>query len=297
MPKKKSLLGPMRANFLILTPACVLLGCGSAMWESGHINIFYAVLILVGAISAHISVNTFNEYYDFKSGLDLRTERTPFSGGTGTLPERPDLASSTLYTAWITLVITALIGVYFVWVRGLALLPLGILGLVIIPLYTTRLNYNPFLCLISPGLGFGPLMVMGTHFVLTGNYSVTAFIASLVPFFLVNNLLLLNQYPDVNADKSVGRRHFPILIGLKGSTLIYGSFLLFTYLSIVLGVYYAYLPEFSLIGLLTIVLAIPAFVGAYRYSENIKKLIPYMGINVIINILTPVLVAVGLFIT
>jgi len=37
-------------------------------------------------------------------------------------------------------------------------------------------------------------------------------------------------------------------------------------------------------------------VGAFRYAEDIKKLIPYMGLNVIITIVTPVLVAIGLFV-
>jgi 1,4-dihydroxy-2-naphthoate octaprenyltransferase len=68
------------------------------------------------------------------------------------------------------------------------------------------------------------------------------------------------------------------------------------YLTIVGGVFLDYLPPISLIGLMTIALAVPSFVGAYRYAEDIKKLIPYMGLNVVINIATPALVAVGLFV-
>ena len=232
----KFLTGPMRLPFLILTPACVLLGLGTALWSSAQVRYLYFILTLIGAISAHISVNAFNEFFDFRSGLDSRTERTPFSGGSGTLPEKPELARLALGTALITLLITGVIGIYFLRIRGLFLLPLGILGLIVVVAYTPWLARNPILCLIAPGLGFGPLMVMGTDFVLTGQYSWTACIASLVPFFLVNNLLLLNQFPDVEADKSVGRRHFPIVIGRRASSFIYGTFLLLTYLSIVLGV-------------------------------------------------------------
>jgi 1,4-dihydroxy-2-naphthoate octaprenyltransferase len=117
-----------------------------------------------------------------------------------------------------------------------------------------------------------------------------------VPFFLVSDLLLLNQFPDVEADRSVGRRHFPITIGRKASSLIYGAFLSAAYLAIALGVYLEYLPKISLIGLITIVIAVPTSIGAFRYAEDIQKLIPYMGLNVLINILTPVLVAIGLFV-
>ncbi|MEW6613904.1 MAG: prenyltransferase [Thermodesulfobacteriota bacterium] len=296
MKEPKYLLGPMRFPFLILTPACVFLGFGTAIWRTHEVNIFYLVLALVGAVCAHISVNALNEYFDFRSGLDFKTERTPFSGGSGTLPEKPDMARSALKTGLITFTITGMIGVYFVYIRGLLLLPLGILGLITIFTYTIWITRYPILCLIAPGLGFGTFMVMGTDFVLTGQYSWTAFIASLVPFFLVSDLLLLNQFPDTEADQSIGRKHFPILVGRQTSSLIYGIFLLSAYLSIIFGVNLGYLPKISLVGLATIVIAVPAFVGAFRHAEDIKKLTPYMGLNVIINIATPVLVATGLFI-
>ena len=296
MSDLKYLLGPMRLPFVILTPACVVLGLGTAVWSSGRVSVLHFILALVGAICAHISVNAFNEYFDFRSGLDTRTERTPFSGGSGTLPERPNLARQALSTALVTFSITGLVGIYFLGVRGLALLPLGLLGLLTVAAYTPWLARYPLLCLIAPGLGFGTLMVMGTDFVLSGAYSWTAFFASLVPFFLVSDLLLLNQFPDVEPDRSVGRRHFPIVIGRRASSVIYGAFLLAAYLSIALGVWLGHLPRTSLIGLLTLVIAVPAGVGAYRHAEDVRKLIPFMGLNVLINILTPVLVAIGLLV-
>jgi 1,4-dihydroxy-2-naphthoate octaprenyltransferase len=195
----KLLLGPMRAPFLVLDPAIVLLGIGAAAWQQVlqgqpvHINWGYAVLVLIGSLAAHISVNALNEYFDFKSGLDFRTMKTPFSGGSGTLPAKPEMANAALATGLISLGIAGLIGIYFLVVHGWALLPLGLLGLIVIVVYTTWLTRNWLLCLVAPGLGFGPLMVMGTAFALTGTYTWTAFVASLVPFFLVSDLLLLNQ--------------------------------------------------------------------------------------------------------
>jgi len=247
-------------------------------------------------VCTHISVNAFNEYDDFKSGLDARTQRTPFSGGSGTLPANPRMAKTALLTALLTFAIVVLVGAYFTWRWGLALLPLGLLGLIIIVVYTPWLTRIPFLCLIAPGLGFGPLMVMGTYFSLTGKYSWTAFIASLVPFFLVSNLLLLNQFPDVEADKTVGRRHFPIRIGRHLSSLIFSSFLVLTYLAIVIGVGLSILPIGSLLGLFTLILAVPLIKGSIANADNIQKLIPFMGNNVLVNLITPVLVAIGLLI-
>ena len=296
MSQLKLLLGPMRVPFLILTPACVLLGIGTAVWTSGHVNLFYLAPIFIGAVCAHISVNAFNEYFDFKSGLDSQTTRTPFSGGSGTLPARPDLARPALNIAWIALAIASLIGVYFLVVRGLALLPLGLLGMFVIITYTTWWTRNPLLCLLAPGLGFGPLVVMGTDFVLTGRYSWIAFVASLLPFFLVNNLLLLNQFPDVEADQSIGRKHLPIVAGRRASSLIYGAFLLLAYLTLLFGACLHYLPPASLLGVLTILIAVPASVNAFRYAEDTPKLIPSMGLNVIISVATPALAGIGLLI-
>jgi len=82
-----ALIGPMRPNFLVLTPACVLLGIATAFWSGASLDPVIIILILAGALLAHTSVNALNEYHDFKSGLDLVTEATPFSGGTKTLPE------------------------------------------------------------------------------------------------------------------------------------------------------------------------------------------------------------------
>jgi 1,4-dihydroxy-2-naphthoate octaprenyltransferase len=292
----KETIGSMRIPFLILTPVCVMLGIGTAIWRSDEVRVLHLILVFIGAICAHISVNTFNEYFDFKSGLDFRTERTPFSGGSGTLPKKPALANKVLGAAIITFAITSFIGLYFLYIRGILLLPLGILGLFIVFAYTPWLTYNPVLCLIAPGLGFGTLMVMGADFVITGEYSWTAFFASIVPFFLVSNLLLLNQFPDVDADKSIGRKTLPVIIGRRGSAFIFTAFLIMAYLSIVFGIYLGFLPKFCIIGLLTVFIGVPVVINAFQYADNIKKLIPYMSLNVMLVITTPSLVSVGLII-
>lgn len=294
MIEGKELLGPMRVPFLILAPVCVFLGIGTALWTGDGLNVLYVILALVGAVAAHISVNALNEYFDFKSLLDTKTKRTPFSGGSGTLPDKPEVAPYALWIGIGSLIVTIVIGVYFLTVHGLALLPLGALGVVLIVLYTVWITRFALLCLFAPGIGFGPVMVVGTHFVLTGTFALEAWVASLVPLFLVSNLLLLNQFPDVEADEEVGRRHFPIVIGRRKSVRIYTTFLLLTYATIVLAVLYGLLPAWSLLGLLSGVLAWRAIQGATQFADEIAALIPIMGLNVQITLLTPTLVAIGL---
>ncbi len=296
MERLKYILGIIRLPFLVLAPACVLVGIGTAHWQTGLINWLHTVLVLLGGVSAHICVNAFNEYFDFKSGLDRTTQPTPFSGGSGTLPSHPELESLALLVSILSLTITSFIGVYFIWVQGWQLLPVGILGVVLLVTYTIWWVKNPVLSLIAPGLGFGVLMVMGTHFALTGGYGWTPFIASLVPTFLVSDLLLLNQFPDVEADQAVGRKHYPILIGRKASSVVYGSFLLLANLAVIIGVLLGQLPVTTLISLVTAIFAWRTYREVSKNADDIPALIPSLGMNVLINISMPVLLAVGLFI-
>jgi 1,4-dihydroxy-2-naphthoate octaprenyltransferase len=290
------LLGPMRVPFLILTPMCLLVGIATASWSGATPNPFHIILIVIGAVCAHISVNAINEYYDFKSGLDFRTQKTAFSGGSGTLPSNPEKAHIALTTGLASLAITTLIGFYLVYVKGIGLLPLGLLGIAIIYTYTKWITRRPILCLLAPGLGFGPLMVMGTHFVLTGAYSWTAFIASLVPGFLVSNLLLLNQFPDMEADRTVGRRHLPIIMGRKPVARIYTAFLVASYIPLFVGYLSGKLPVHGFIALATAVISVHTARGVLRYADDIPRLVPFLGKNVLINLATPALLAIGLFI-
>lgn len=294
MDNLRYLAGPMRLPFLVLTPACVSLGLAAAVWRSVHIDLMDALLVLLGALCLHIGVNALNEYYDFTSGLDFNTERTPFSGGSGTLPENPDKAPVALATGVISLVVAILVGLYFVHKRGLWLMPLGLLGIVIVIAYTGWITKNALLCLVAPGLGFGPLMVMGTDFCLTGNYSWTGFFVSLVPFFLVSDLLLLNQFPDAEADSKVGRRHLVITKGRSYSAVVYVIFLASAYLSIIVGYMLGYIPRAGFLGLGTILIAVPLARGVLKYKDDIKSLLPYMGMNVMVNIATPILMAIGM---
>ena len=147
----------MRGPFLVLTPVCVFLGANTVVANQVRVDLHLLFLALLGAVLAHISVNTFNEYLDFKSGLDLKTTRTRFSGGSGALPRNPGRAGAVFSAGVISLLATLLIGLFFVWKYGWGILPIGIAGLVLIVTYTGWINKHPFLCLVAPGTGFGAI--------------------------------------------------------------------------------------------------------------------------------------------
>jgi len=293
---KHSLLGVSRPRFLILTPICISLGLASALLDGNDVEWSLLSVILLGALMAHISVNALNEYSDFHSGLDFKTDRTPFSGGSGTLINQPSLAPYALLIGVASLLVTLGSGLYLLQQVGWGLLPVWIAGMLIVISYTKWINRHRLLVLIAPGFSFGPLMVMGTHYVLAGAYSLIAFLLSLIPFFLVNNLLLLNQIPDVDADRSIGRDNFAIAWSPAKSAWIFLVFGVLAYLVILAGVLMGGLPLTALLGLLTAGFTIRIFKGVKDYQGNVDELVPQLRKNVLVTLATPFLVFVGILV-
>ena len=296
---QRAIIGPVlrstRPSFLSLTPMCVLLGVAAAAHTGAHIDIGQSLLVLLAALLAHVSVNLLNEYHDFRSGLDSLTVRTPFSGGSGSLPAHPEAADAAGMCGALALAVTVAIGLYFIYVKGWALLPLGLVGAVLVPTYTPLLTRRPVLCLLAPGLAFGAVMVAGSAFVLAGRYSAVAALASLPPLFLVSELLLINQFPDVDADRRVGRRHLPIVLGRRRSAVLFAILLGAAYGAIAAGVAIRVLPPLSLLGLLTLPVGVFLAVRVRAHADDAEGLVPYMGINVALIHVTLLLLAIGLW--
>jgi len=292
------ILGVIRPSFLLLTPVCVLLGIAVAYASDVPVDWTACAVAMIGAVAAHVSVNALNEYEDFRSGLDLRTARTPFSGGSGTLAANPTLVKAARMIGLEAFMLTVLCGLILVWRAGWGLLPIGVLGLLLVYFYTSKINRNRWLCLVAPGLGFGPLMVVGTHFAITGIWSGSAFLASSVPFFLVSNLLLLNQFPDAEADRSVGRDNLPVALGLQRSLGVYRLFAILAFASLGFGVVARLLPPPVLIAMITFPVAVSVYRGVTRTIHAggpfTSSLVPSMALNVVLTLLTPALLSVGL---
>jgi len=285
-----------RPHFLLLTPVCVLVGIAVAVYEFDSLNALHLALAFLGALLAHISINVLNDYFDYRSGIDLKARRTPFSGGSGILPAGL-LSPRKVYLFGIAcLLAVSFIGVYFIYEYRLEILPIGILGILVIYFYTTHITKNPLLCAIAPGLGFGPLMVLGAYFTQTGDYTLAAVMASMVPGFLVSNLLLLNQFPDIEADMVASRRHLPIAVGRQNSAKVYAGLLSATYLWLIFSAAFGVLPLTALLGLITLPLGLKTVRGVLKYSDDIDSLIPFMGANIMVTLLTPLLMGVGILI-
>ena len=278
-----------RPQFLLLSVVLVFLGTCIA-WYDGAFHLGYALLAFVGLLLAHISVNVLNDYFDYRSGVDLETKRTPFSGGSGILPAALLKPRQVFGLGLVSFLLTIPIGVYFIIVRGWLLLPLLLIGAVCVLLYT------PFLLKLrwpewAPGVGLGTLPVLGAYFVQTTAYQ-PAVVASIPSGILVHNLLLLNEFPDTEADRKAGRKTLPIVVGKARASLIYSVLTVIVYLWIIGGVVAGQMPAFSLLALLTLPLAIKAIQGALKHQE-MNRLVPAMANNVLVILLTQLLLGIG----
>jgi 1,4-dihydroxy-2-naphthoate octaprenyltransferase len=271
-----------RPQFLILPVVLSFLGTSMA-WYDGYFHLGHAILAFIGLLLAHISVNVLNDYQDFKSGVDLATKRTPFSGGSGILPGSLLEPGQVLRFGIISFLLATGIGIYFVVVTGWQLLPLLVVGALCILLYTPfilKRNWPEW----SPGLGLGALPVL--------EYTWPAVIAAIPSGILVHNLLFLNEFPDVEADSTVNRKTLPITIGREKASIVYTALMIILYLWIIGWVIADQMPVYTLIALLTLPFAFKAIQGARKYGD-MKKLMPAMASNVLVVLLTQLLLGIG----
>lgn len=294
MNKKISIwLQQIRAPFLILSFALVLIGVASASRE-GVFEWHYTILLVTGIVLAHISVNLFNELSDHKTGIDAKTERTPFSGGSGMMLEGKTTFSTVRIAAYGTLLAAGGIGVYFLIKQGWPILVFMVIGAIAIRLYTSHLA-RWLLGEFTAGLSLGSLVVLGTHYAITGNLSLEVVLIAIPPGMLTTLLLFLNEFPDADADRQGGRHHMIIHFGKNKSSRMYIGGLFVTYIVIIAGPLVCDLPFHVYVALLTLPLALNAGRLVLKKQEG-PELIKAMGMNVGVVILTDLLLAVGLFI-
>ncbi len=238
----------MRVPFLQATIIPVALG-GVTAWQIT--NVFHwdlFLLTLLGASLIQIATNMFNDYFDFKSGNDLQVKhQNPFAGGGRILTAGLVTPSRHLLVSTTCLVLGCLTGLYIISAYGLPmLLVLGLVGVVSSYFYVGppfKLAYRGVGELIV-GLNFGPVMTLGSYYVQTGSWTrLTApFLASIPIGLLIAAVLWINEFPDIDADRAVGKKTLVLRLGQLRSIGVFAGLLGGSYLLIIL---YAALRVFT----------------------------------------------------
>jgi 1,4-dihydroxy-2-naphthoate octaprenyltransferase len=296
-----------RGNFLLLSVVLVGIGLSLAAWRMSAGDVFSflkALLLVIGVVLAHISVNLFNEYSDYRTGIDFKTRRTPFSGGSGMMQAGKTSPRAVQVAAIVTLFVALMIGVYFCIISHWLLIFIVAMGGIAIVFYTDYLA-KWLVGELFAGLTLGSLVVIGSYIAMTGNWQMPlndvlpleVLLVSLPPGILTSLLLFLNEFPDVEADREGGRFHLVIWLGRGKASYLYALGLFLVFALIIALPIFKLAPPWILLALLTLPVAIRAGVTAIRYAEDTQSLLPALGMNVIVVLATDALLAVGYLIT
>jgi 1,4-dihydroxy-2-naphthoate octaprenyltransferase len=254
------------------------------------------VLALIGASAVHLGLNVANDVFDSTSGADqANVNPTMFSGGSRMIQyglvslKTMRIASAALYGVGIA------IGIYLTATRGIELLWIGVAGIFLSLFYTAppfKFVYRG-LGEICVALGFGPLMVLGTYFVVSERFTFEALYASLPIGLLIMLVLYVNQIPDAPSDARAGKR--TIVVRLSKNAIIAGYALSAgaAFALILVGALTGVMPMWTLIALLPIPLAYKVYKGLKAHYESPYELMATMGQNIQLHLFTGLLLIVG----
>lgn len=258
-----------RIKFLVLPLSLILVSTSISLYN-GNLNAYNTILGSIALILLHIAVNAFNDAYDYKYGIDQNTEKTSFSGGSGAIIDG-DLSFEQARNFGIFNILLCIpIAIFFLIKFGVSILPFIILGLILVVGYTNVFaRYN--LGEVSAGLGLGSLPVIALGFIQQGNIEMEIILASIFPFYLTFNLLLLNEYPDFEADKKGGRKNLIISTGKKTAGKFYIMCSILVYITILFSVILGIFPKTTLLTFLTIPLVIKPISYCLNPINEIKE--------------------------
>jgi 1,4-dihydroxy-2-naphthoate octaprenyltransferase len=283
--------GVARAPFLLLPVTLVAAGAAAAAAQ-GAFAWGPTLLALVGLVLLHAAVNALNEASDMTTGIDLRTTRTPFSGGSGTLPAGRLSVRATRLFAYTCAVVGGLIGGWFALRLGPLFALLMAVGAAAVLFYSdvfARAGVGELMA----GLGLGALPVWGSAWVQGPPPGPAALWAGVPAFFMTFNLLLLNEFPDEEADRAGGRQNLVLMLGRKGAALVYAGAAVLAPLAIVAAVALKVFPLVALVAVVPSLLLAKPLVWAFGDTREPVP-IPAMSANVAWNLATNSALALAL---
>jgi len=176
------------------------------------------------------------------------------------------------------------------------ILLIGAIGIFLGVFYTAkpfRIGYGTF-GELAVGIGFGPLVVLGSYYVQTQELSVNAFLISIPIGILIALVLYINEFPDYNADKSVGKNTLVVVLGKRKAVALYHILLGSVYVLIIALTMVKILPLTCLIALLTVPLALKAFLVSKRNFDKIYEILPANAATIALHSLIGILLCAGI---
>ena len=253
--------------------APVLFGATYALGYEIKFSILKFILFLLACLLIQAATNLFNEYYDYKHGLDkIDSEGISGSIVKGNLSPREVMVGAlVLYAlAFVLGLILTLMTSFYVLLVGLVCMLAGYF-------YTGGkypIAYSPFGEVVS-GFFMGTIIIALSFYFQTGYVNADIIVVSIPLFIMIGAILLANNIRDLDNDKESGRRTYAILVGRNNAIKTMAISFIVVYLLNVLFIVTKYASWWNLLVFVTVPLAIKIIKG-FSANNDKKTMAPYM---------------------
>lgn len=249
-------------------------------------------LMLIATVLIQSATNMFNEYYDFKRGLDSH-ESVGIAGAIVRNGMSPRLVLNIALTFYV---IAGIIGIIITINSSWWILVIGAVSMAVGYFYTGGpfpISWTPF-GEIFAGLFMGTVIIMITFFIHTGTLHVFPLLMSIPTAITIGLLNMANNIRDRKKDKESGRKTYVILVGKPFAVMTAAALLLFSYIFLIYITFFTPMGSlFLLIPLLSIPLAIKTIMLMKKGNTPVE-LIPAMASMGKLNTIMGLLLTIGL---
>lgn len=252
------------------------------------------IAMLIATLLIQSATNMFNEYFDYKRGLDTSDS----VGIAGAIVRNGMSPRSVFNIAVIFYIIAAVIGLYIAFNSSLWILVIGVVSMAVGYFYTggpLPISWTPF-GEVFAGFFMGTVIIMITFFIHTGTLYYFPLLISIPVAITIGLLNMANNIRDREKDKESGRKTFVILVGKPFAVLTSAALLAFCYGFLIwIAFFEPFGSIFLLLPLLSIPLAIKTVVK-WKNGHTPIELIPAMASMGKLNTVFGLLLSVGLLI-
>ena len=253
--------------------APVLFGATYALGYESKFSILKFILFLLACLLIQAATNLFNEYYDYKHGLD----KIDSEGISGSIVKGNLSSKEVMVGALVLYVLAFGLGLILTFMTSIYVLLVGLVCMLAGYFYTGGkypIAYSPF-GEVASGFFMGTIIIALSFYFQTGYVNADIIIVSLPLFIMIGTILLANNIRDLDNDKESGRRTYAILVGRNNAIKTMAISFIVVYLLNVLFIVTKYASWWNLLVFVTIPLAIKIIKG---FSKNNHKntMAPYM---------------------
>lgn len=263
----------------------------AAVLPFGDINFLMFFLMLIATILIQSATNMFNEYYDFKRGLDSEDS----VGIAGAIVRNGITPRAVLSFAISFYIIAALIGLYIAYETSWWLILIGSISMLVGFLYTGGpypISWTPFGEIFS-GVFMGPVIILITFYIHLHELHIFPLLLSIPIMITIGLINMFNNIRDRVKDAQSGRRTFVILVGKEKATQVVNFLLILCYVFvIIMSVTDLFASLFLLLPLLSFKLY-KKTIQLLKEGDSPVELIPAMATMGKFNTIYGLLLSIG----